>query len=328
MTQRTLSTPTQPITLHDYEPAVDDFRAGVLEGLGRAQKALHCKFFYDAEGSRLFDQICDIPEYYPTRTELRIMRRHIDAIVDAIGSDCLLVEYGSGSSLKTQLLLRHLPSLAGYVPIDISREHLIQAARGLGQNFPNVAVQPVCADYTTPFVLPAFDKSSRCTTAYFPGSTIGNFEPDEAVAFLEGVRQTCGEGSCLLIGVDLKKDPAILHAAYNDAAGVTAAFNKNVLRRINDELGGDFDLDAFAHYAPYNPRLGRMEMNLISLREQTVRVGGKVIRFADGEPIHTESCHKYTLASFAALAGKAGYVVQNVWLDEREYFSVQHLRAV
>jgi dimethylhistidine N-methyltransferase len=316
----------RPITLIDCAPTADDFRATVLSGLRRSPKSLPCKFFYDTAGSVLFDRICGLPEYYPTRTELGIMRANIAAITAAIGRDGFLVEYGSGSSLKTRLLLQALPDLAGYAPIDISRAHLLRAARELASTFPQLALHPVCADYTQPFDLPMPGTSCR-VTAYFPGSTIGNFEPDEAVGFLRGIARTCGRGSGLLIGVDLVKDPAILHAAYNDSAGVTAAFNKNVLRRINDELHADIDLSAFAHYAPYNPRQGRIEMNLVSLRDQVVSIGGERIAFAEGEPIHTESCHKYTLASFAALAGEAGYTVSDVWTDERGYFSVQHLRA-
>ena len=316
-----------PIELHDYAPPDDHFLADVLEGLRRPQKSLPCKYFYDAEGSRLFDRICDLPEYYPTRTELSIMRQHIDAIVRVIGEQCLLVEYGSGSSLKTRLLLARLPYLAGYVPIDISRRHLLDAARGLAAAFPNLPIRAVCADFTSPFELPKFDRSHRCVTAYFPGSTIGNFEPADAISFLRGVRETCRPGCGLLIGVDLKKDPAVLHAAYDDALGVTAAFNKNVLRRMNDELDGEFELDEFAHYAPYSPGRGRVEMYLVSLREQIVRVGGESIAFAAGEPIHTESCHKYTPTDFAALATRAGYSVTNVWTDAHGYFSVQHLRA-
>ncbi len=318
-----------PIQLLDFEPAADDVRAEVLAGLNQSPKSLPCKLFYDERGSQLFDAICNLPEYYPTRTELAIMRDHADEMADAIGPRPLLVEYGSGSSLKTRLLLHRLQRPAGYVPIDISRAHLMHAARGLATRFPHIPIRPVCADYTRPFFLPRFDEERPARTiAYFPGSTIGNFEPEEALAFLRSVRATCGRDSGLLIGVDLKKAPAVLHAAYNDAAGVTAAFNLNLLRRINRDIGSSFDLNAFDHYAFYNPLIGRMEMHLISSRAQTVNLGdGATAHFDEGESIHTENCHKYTLDSFASLAAEAGYERESVWTDARGRFSVQYLVA-
>jgi dimethylhistidine N-methyltransferase len=321
--------PASAIRLLDFKPAPGDVRAEVVAGLTRAEKSLPCKLFYDQRGSQLFDAICDLPEYYPTRTELRIMRDNMTDVVAAMGPRPLLVEYGSGSSLKTRELLEHLPHAAGYVPIDISCEHLMDAATDLATRFPFLPIRPVCADYTKPFHLPAFDDEAPAgVTAYFPGSTIGNFEPDDALAFLRSVRDTCGTGSGLLIGVDLKKDPARLHAAYNDADGVTAAFNLNALRRINADLGSDFDESAFAHYACYQPRLGRMEMHLVSRRRQIVHLGGGVhVHFDEGESIHTESCHKYTLDSFAALAARAGYRREAVWTDAKSDFSVQHFLA-
>ena len=317
-----------PIQLLDFEPGQDDVRADVLAGLSQPHKTLPCKLFYDEHGSQLFDAICDLSEYYPTRTELSIMRDHGDEMAEALGPRALLVEYGSGSSLKTRVLLEQLFDPAGYVPIDISRSHLLHAARSLAADFP-LPIRPVCADYTRPFFLPTFDDRPDRVVAYFPGSTIGNFEPDAALAFLKSVRATCGPGSALLIGVDLKKDPAVLHAAYNDAAGVTAAFNLNLLRHINREIGSAFDLGAFAHYALYNPILGRMEMHLLSRRSHTVPLGlGHFARFADGESIHTESCYKHTLDTFAALAAQAGYQRENVWTDARRWFSVQHFVSV
>ena len=322
----TLATgPNPSLQLCDYEPDVEDFRLAVVAGLSLPQKELPCKFFYDEEGSRLFDQICELPEYYSTRTEMEIMRQEGKAIARALGSRCLLVEYGSGSSLKTRVLLDHLQDPAGYVPIDISREHLMRSARSLAKAYPHLDVRPVCSDYTTAFNLPTTDRSRRSVVAYFPGSTIGNFEPAEAIKFLKTVRRQCGSGSGLLIGVDLKKDPALLHAAYNDAAGVTAAFNLNLLHRINRELAGTFDPSAFYHHASYNPRQGRMEMHLISAADQVVQVRGGTFTLATGESIHTENCYKYTVASFKELAAAAGYEVRQVWLDNQRHFSVQYL---
>lgn len=317
------------VELIDLEPPADDVRAQVVTGLIQTRKALPCKLFYDARGSRLFDRICTLPEYYPTRTEVSIMTGDIRDIAQAVGGRALLVEYGSGSSTKTRLLLDHLAQPAGYVPIDISREHLLRAAIQLAQAYPRLPIRAVCADYTTPLALPEFDPSAvERVVAYFPGSTIGNFEPDEAVAFLQTVRQTCGPDSALLIGVDLKKDPALLHAAYNDSAGLTAAFNLNILQRINRDLGADFDPDAFAHYAFYNVPAGRMEMHLVSRREQEVNLGADVlVPFAEGESIHTENCYKYTLDGFMELADRAGYTPTDLWLDEDRLFSVMLLRT-
>jgi dimethylhistidine N-methyltransferase len=315
-----------PIDLLDFEPVADDVRAEVVAGLTSAPKTLPCKFFYDDRGSQLFDAICECREYYPTRTELTIMRKHAREMAKVMGPRTLLVEYGSGSSLKTRVLLDHLPDAAGYVPIDISRNHLMHSARALAASYPHLPIRPVCADYTRPFRLPAFaDQSPERTVAYFPGSTIGNFEPDQALAFLQSVRKICGRASGLLIGVDLKKDPARLHAAYNDSAGVTAAFNTNLLRRINHDIGSNFDVGSFAHYAFYNPAKSRMEMHLMSRRAQQINLGGGIaVHFDEGESVHTESCHKYTLDTFASLANAAGYRRQAVWTDPMAWFSVQY----
>jgi dimethylhistidine N-methyltransferase len=254
------------------------------------------------------------------------MRKHGREMAQAMGRRALLVEYGSGSSLKTRVMLDHLPDAAGYVPIDISRNHLMHSARALAASYPQVSIRPVCADYTRPFWLPSFeDESPARIVAYFPGSTIGNFEPDQALSFLESVRTTCGPTSGLLIGVDLKKDPARLHAAYNDTAGVTAAFNANVLSRINHDIGSNFDVGAFAHYAFYNPLRSRVEMHLVSRRSQDVHLGGGLtVHFEDGESIQTENCHKYTLDSFEVLANAAGYRSEAVWTDSLGWFSVQY----
>ncbi len=314
----------RPLRLHDFEPQVDDLCAQVVAGLRKPQKELPCKFFYDREGSILFDQICELDEYYPTRTELSIMRDNIDEMCAVIGERCMLVEYGSGSSLKTRILLENLRDVAAYVPIDISRSHLLRASRALAKRFP-IEILPVCADYTADFELPTPESDVDSTVVYFPGSTIGNFEPAAAREFLHTARLRAGSDSGMLIGVDLKKDPQRLHAAYNDAKGVTARFNLNLLARINREADGDFDLSQFAHYAFYNPLAGRIEMHLQSLREQIVHVAGESFAFREGETIFTESSYKHTLDEFATLARESGYQVQRVWTDPQKLFSVQFL---
>jgi dimethylhistidine N-methyltransferase len=310
--------------LHDLSPKRDDFRSQVGVGLGQKRKTLPCKFFYDQRGSQLFDQICELPEYYLTRAELEILLAHAPAMAAALGPQCRVIEYGSGSSLKTRLLLDALHEPGAYVPLDISREHLLDAARRLSASYPNLKLLPVCADYTRPFSVPDC-VGARRTVVYFPGSTIGNFEPYDARAFLRAAANRCGPGGGLLIGVDLKKDPAVLHAAYNDAAGMTAAFNLNLLHRINRELEGAFAVDRFAHYAFYNPRLGRIEMHLVSQARQTARAGGAQFHFREGETIFTESSYKYTLNEFESLAAASGWIVRQVWTDDRKLFSVQYL---
>ena len=311
--------------LRDVEPSREAFGDEVRRGLAQTRKTLPCKYFYDEAGSLLFDRICELDEYYLTRTELGILRRLAPRMAAALGLRCTLIEYGSGSSLKTRVLLNAMRDLTAYVPIDISRPHLLAAARRLRGEYPSLQILPVCADYTAPFDLPDCNAARRCV--FFPGSTIGNFEPDAAAHFLRGIRTQCGRGSALLIGVDLKKDPRLLHAAYNDAAGVTARFNLNILERINRELDGNFDLSRFAHYAFYNPRLGRMEMHLLSLASQVVRAAGASVRFAEGEGIFTESSYKYTPEEFARLASEAGYQLEQAWTDDRRWFSLQLLRA-
>jgi dimethylhistidine N-methyltransferase len=315
----------RPVEALDLAPSRDQIRAEAVIALSGPQKTLPCKLFYDERGSRLFDEICDLPEYYPTRTELKIMRDYAAEMAVAIGPRAIIVEYGSGSSVKTRVLLDHLPNASSYIPIDISGEHLLNAARDLQDTYPGLSILPVCADYTRPLALASIPKNAfKRTVAYFPGSTIGNLEPAAALAFLRSMRATCGRESRLLIGVDLKKDPSMIHAAYNDAAGVTAAFNLNVLRHLNREIGSDFELDAFCHYAFYDPRLGRVEMHLVSTEQQEVFFpGGGSIYFDEGETIHTESCYKYTLQEFADLAEIAGYRRVNVWLDDQGMFSVQ-----
>ena len=313
--------------VRDFAPGPDRMRAEVLAGLRRRRKRLPCKYFYDAEGSRLFDRICELEEYYLTRTELAIMDRHAGEMAAAIGPRAMLIEYGSGSSTKTRVLLDRLDAPAAYVPIDISGEHLTESAGSLARAYPQLEVLPVCADYTTRFEVPRPESHAARRVVYFPGSTIGNFEPDDALAFLRRVARVCGDGGGLLIGVDLKKDPAVLHAAYNDAQGVTAAFNLNLLARLNRDLGADFDPAAFAHYAFYNPRRGRIEMHLLSRAPQRVRIDGATIQFAEGEGVFTESSYKYGLLDFTELAKRAGFNSERVWTDADRRFSVHYLTA-
>lgn len=320
-----MSLTATPAPILDCSSPTDSFLDEVLAGLRRSQKSIPSKFFYDADGSRLFDQITEVEAYYPTRTEMGIMRANIAEMAATIGSGAILVEYGSGSSLKTRLLLDELPDLVGYVPIDISQKHLIQSAEALQDSYPWLDIRPVCADYTAEFTLPTFERQATNTIVYFPGSTIGNFDSAGALAFLKRVARLEGDHGGLLIGVDLKKDVHVLNRAYNDPQGVTAAFNKNVLARINRELNANFDLHQFQHYAFYNPVAGRIEMHLQSLTQQTVTIAGEAIRFEAFETILTEYSHKYSLDDFAALAGQAGFSVASVWTDSQRWFSVQYL---
>lgn len=315
------------ITLHDYEPQAGDLRAEILAGLTASPKTLPCKYFYDERGSELFDAICELPEYYLTRTELDIMQSHAAEIATVLGSRVLLVEPGSGTSAKTRLLLDKLHWPCAYVPVDISREHLIKAADQLNRHYPDLEVLPVCADFSQAFALPAPHHPAARTLIYFPGSTIGNFEPDATVALLKQLLRLAGCKGALLIGVDLNKDRTLLEAAYNDVAGVTAAFNLNLLARLNRELGSDFDVSRFRHRAVFNPAEGRIEMHLDSLENQTVNIAGETVQFGAGESIITEYSYKHTLPGFAALAAQAGWKVQKVWTDERRWFSVQYLTA-
>lgn len=299
----------------------DVFLADVLDGLSRPRKSLPCKYFYDSEGSALFDAICTLDEYYPTRTETDLLHERAGEIAALAGRGATLVELGSGSSVKVRILLDALDATAMYVPVDISRDHLIASAARLAGDYPSVTVVPVAADYVRGFALPRGVTPER-TMAFFPGSTIGNFRPAEALGFLRGLGQRLGKGARLLIGVDLRKDPAVLEAAYNDARGVTAAFNLNLLARINRELGGGFDLDRFAHRALYDPVHGRIEMHLESLADQTVRIAGRSIRFAKGETIHTENSYKYSVPGFRRLGARAGWRAEQSWTDGHGLFSL------
>ena len=327
------------LRLLDFHPPPGDLRADVLRGLAGdapgaagdpAGRRIPPKWFYDERGSALFDAITELPEYYPTRAELEITRRHGREIATLVGPRPLVVEYGSGSSVKTRILLDHLVEPVAYVPIDISRDHLLASARRLAAEYPSLEILPVCADYTRPLALPTPARTPGRRVIYFPGSTIGNFTPERAVDFLRVAAAEAGPAGQLLIGVDLHKQAEILVPAYDDAQGVTAAFNKNLLTRINRELGADFDLDAFAHRAVWRPSTGsegrgRIEMHLVSRRAQRVRVDDLAFDFAEGEALVTEYSYKYSREAFAALAARAGWSPRGVWCDPEGLFSVQLL---
>lgn len=317
----------QAESLREQQPDQQQFLDHVHRGLDASQKWLSPMYFYDAAGSQLFDRICEQDEYYPTRTELEIIKAQLADIVNVVGDRALVIEPGSGSSLKTRTLLGALRDPAGYVPVEISREHLLDAVAGLREAFPGLPILPVCADFTAPFAIPVPDRSPRQRVVFFPGSTIGNFAPSEAVALLASLRSTVSPGDGLLVGVDLKKKSSVLERAYNDAAGVTAAFNLNLLQRINRELAADFDLARFAHRALWNEDESRIEMHLVSEGEQQVHVGGRAFDFADGEYILSECSYKFSLEGFAALAERAGWRCRQVWTDPGEYFSLQYFAS-
>ena len=323
-----LSTDTEVspgIHFYDLHPPAADFKSEVLSGLARSPRKLSPKFFYDHHGSQLFDAITELPEYYPTRAEISILEEHGETIADFLGQDCLLLELGSGSSKKIRVLLDALKP-AAYMPMDISREHLLGSAQALVADYPALEVHAACADFATDFELP-YCPEHLPRAAFFPGSSIGNFEPAQALKLLQRVAGYVGEGGKLLIGVDLKKDAGILHAAYNDEQQVTAAFNLNMLQRINRELDADFDLQAFSHDAFYNAGESRVEMHLVSRNQQTVTVAGHAFDFGEGENIHTESSYKYDVEEFLSLATQAGFASDQVWTDDQRLFSVHCLRC-
>jgi dimethylhistidine N-methyltransferase len=302
----------------------DDFATAVLDGLSRSAKSLPCRFFYDARGSELFEEITQLPEYYPTRTETAILEAHAAEMTEPVPSGGVLVELGSGSSLKTEILLRHLPRLGAYVSIDVSESALADASARLAARFPTLDMRPIVGDFSRAVTFPV-DLAYRPKTGFFPGSTIGNLTPAEAVQLLGALRVSLAPGGRLIVGADLKKDARLLHLAYNDARGVTAAFNLNLLARINRELAGTFDLDAFRHEAVYNPREGRIEMYLRSTRRQAVGVLRRRFSFAAGERIHTENSYKYTVGEVQVLARAAGWQPERVWTDRDALFSVHEL---
>jgi len=303
----------------------EEFRRAALAGLSRSPRAIPAKFLYDARGSALFDEICELPEYYLTRTETKILARRAKEIAALGGAGCALVEFGAGSSVKSRLLLDAM-DLSLYAPIDISRSHLDGTAARLRRDYPRLRIEPVCADYMALDSLPLIGDAPR-RLGFFPGSSIGNLEPAEATAFLRRARRLLGADGALVLGVDLKKDPARLHAAYNDAAGVTAAFTLNLLRRMNRELEATFDLAGFAHDASYNQVEGRIEIYFRSLRAQTVDVAGRRFAFAAGERIHTEYSYKYDLAGLEIMAREGGLRMSRTWTDPDRLFAVVYLAA-
>jgi len=312
------------IHFHELHRPTDTMAAEVHAGLARRPKRLPPKLFYDKKGSELFDAITRLPEYYPTRTEIDLLRRHAAEMAGLLGSDGVLLELGSGSSVKIRLLLEAVrPQI--YVPMDISREHLIDSAQCLARDYPWLTVHAACVDYSQPWDVPDFGPGPY--NAFFPGSSIGNFEPDAALRLLRHVRGLLGQSGGLLIGVDLKKDTRILEQAYNDSRGVTADFNLNILRHINRRLAADFDPGDFRHKAFYNEQLGRIEMHLVSRLEHRVRVGGSLYHFAAGETIHTENSYKYAVTEFHDLAVRADFAPLRVWTDQAGLFSIHYLKT-
>ena len=316
MTGNTLAMP--PLT--DLRPTPDDITGDTVAGLSASPKWLSSKYFYDARGSQLFEQITRLPEYYLTRVELQLLADAMPAISGVVAAHAHVVELGSGSGRKTHLLLEGLDDPVAYTPIEISRTALLASVERLAEEFDGIELLPVCADFTQPVPLPRPARAPARVLVFFPGSTLGNFEHDEAVALLRSMRKTMGEGGAALVGIDLDKDPALIEAAYNDAAGVTAAFTLNLLARLNREIGSDFDLSAFSHRARYDVEGQRIETFLVSARDQRVTIGDQAFDFAEGEAMQVEYSHKYDDASFAALAAEAGLRVAEAWNDPRDWF--------
>ena len=306
----------------ETEPAKPDFLRETIAGLSHSPRTLPCKFFYDQRGAELFQQICELPEYYITRTELQILQTRGDEMAEHVNSGIELIGLGTGAGTKTRILLENLHNPAVYVPVDISSEQLAQSTALFRQLFPRLEILPVCTDYLQPFRLPTASREITRKVVYFPGSTIGNFEPDAAGNFLRRIADHCGAGGGLLIGVDLQKEHDVLERAYNDSQGVTAQFNLNLLERANRELGANFDLTLWQHRAIYNSEEGRIEMHLISKTDQVVRINDRQFQFQAGEKIITEFSYKHTPEGFAALAGKAGFEFEKIWTDEARLFGV------
>lgn len=314
------STSTSNIRFHYLHEPADEFEVDVLQGLKQRPASVPPKYFYDKTGSELFDRITSLPEYYPTRTEIDILSRNAQRIAQHIGTGSLLVEPGGGSLAKVHILLQGLQPCA-YVPMDISRDHLMYAAEELASAFPWLEIHAACTDFTRQMQLPP-QTPAATAVAFFPGSSIGNFDPEHAVEFLSTIAELVGDGGYLLIGVDLKKDHQLLQAAYDDAQGITALFNLNLLTRINRELQGDFNVAQWQHKALYNEALGRIEMHLLSLQDQRVNIAAQEFHFKQGETIHTENSYKYTTDEFIQLAARAGFETVDLWLDDDELFSV------
>lgn len=318
----------QALVLDDQAPEHAEALRDLLRGLQREEKWISSIYFYDATGSVLFDRITELPEYYLTRTETAIMREHGADMARIVGPEALVIEPGSGAGEKIRLLLRALDSPVAYVPIEIAREHLRKSAALLNRDFPDLEVLPVWGDFTQALDMPEPERKARRRIVYFPGSTLGNFEPDDAAELLRNFARMVGEDGAALVGVDLAKEAALIEPAYNDSAGVTAAFNRNMLVHINRRFGADFDPEGFVHHAFYDRAQGRIEMHLKSLDEQTLHLGGQSIRIARGETIHTESSYKYSDQRFAALAKRGGFRLAKTWKDEDEMFSVRYLERL
>ncbi|MEM7008428.1 MAG: L-histidine N(alpha)-methyltransferase [Thermodesulfobacteriota bacterium] len=312
--------------LKKFEPEKESLLEEILVGLNKEQKELPSKLFYDQKGSALFDEICELEEYYLTRTETSIMSENIGDICAVLGENCLLIELGSGSSKKIRLLLSGLKNPAGYVPIDISEEHLLSSVKTLASDYPELRILPVSADYTQPFSLPNYEFTPSKKVVYYPGSTIGNFEPDYAAKFLNDIGKRLGSGTGLLIGVDLKKDTKTLEDAYNDKKEITAEFNLNILERINREHGSDFILEDWEHFAFYNEHHGRIEMHIKSLTEQRVYIDGADIEFSQGETILTEYSYKYSIEDFENLISDS-YELKKVWTDKNNKFGILYFEV-
>lgn len=309
----------------DTSPTKEQFLRDVLDGLTQPQKTLPCKYLYDERGSQLFERICAVEEYYPTRTELEIMQQSAEEMADCLGTDCIVVELGSGASVKTQILLNHLAQPAAYVPVDISKKHLAATARRMAERYPGLPIHPICADFTGSLTVSSLPPCGKKNVIYFPGSTIGNLSPTEATALLQRMAELSGRGGGLLIGFDLKKSAAILEPAYNDQAGVTSDFNLNILEHINRELEADFQKEAFRHRAYFNEEESRVEMHLISQSDQTIRISGTEFSIVQNETIHTENSYKYSMELFAAITNSAGFTLEKTWLDPKQYFCIQYL---